>query len=167
MRESPRFSVFSMAQPREKIEKYLMDKMNSIVIHLLKLYFYRDTMARGKWKMDIYAFCNRIYLLKGKNRYPMKEFIYFYIWKSYADAYLKTYDSWINDVITFLTEDDKNVYIDISVIANNYRREETYHFINDYMLWLAEKLSVKGSVEATEVRSELDKLLSKYPFVPD
>ena len=147
--------LHEFARSAAEIRSRLYDKTLITVEHLTYLCLDPDNVNRDHWINEIYSFISSVGILKSTKKFPTKKFIYD---SSYGDSR----DTFTN--ITFMTKFIKaiirkeNFVVDKSI-------EEVISIVDnvcmEYFGWLSDELSKTGFVDKDEVKSVIDKLISK------
>lgn len=134
---------------KKEVENKIKNNSESLFIHLLKLYYWGyDDNTKWHWIKEISNKYNDIKKLPN-NKYPSKEYIERLIWE----------DNDLDYIVSKLNS-DKNYksYPHINIDYNTKR------FCNDYVEWIAEKLSIYGKIKNTEAQQYLLDLYNKYCY---
>ena len=137
--------ILGFSKSKKDVGANIDESTRPLILHLIKLYLYPDSVNKNHWRKEVAEKLNCVSKLKGRNRYPSKEFILNYSWESYKNE--------IEYFVTYITSD-----YGYSEYAENI--EEIKYFIFNYLDELSELLSEHGVVDYDKIY----KLLSKYGF---
>ena len=137
--------VLAMSRNKKDIKYYLQDRADKVFVHICKILLYPESPYVDHWEHEIYAFISNIQKLKGSNKLPSKSFIQNILLQELDDMV----DIYMKQAVA--DEDDAN-FTDISESYANKVCEQ-------YVIWLAEKLSTDGFVSNKDVKSELNELI--------
>lgn len=146
-----------LARKRDEVLSDIRNHRFRLIEHLLKLYYYRDNDSLRTWLKEVKAYLgevSKIKASKGKDYYPTKDDIYWEVWGKDLDSLSDFHSTCIED---FSSDEEEP----LPKVEKDDRAED---FCDEYIKWVSEVLSKKGSVSALEVRAEVEKLWSKYPF---
>ena len=115
-----------------------------LIRHLVKIYLYPKSNSADHWVHEVYAFLHSIDTVKGKNDLPSEGFIYYHVYEFNRSR--------VNTIIKSVLENYGGV--DYS--------SDIYDFLEEYIFWLSEELSMKGEVLASEVSRKLRDLMDVY-----
>lgn len=134
-----------MSRSKKGIKYYLQDRADKVFVHICKILLYPESPYVDNWEHEIYVFISNIQKLKGSNKLPSRSFI--------QNILLQELDSMIDIYIkqAIADEDDAN-FADVSESYANKICEQ-------YVIWLAEKLSTDGFVSNRDVKAELNELI--------
>lgn len=138
-----RIYITGMSKDLKTMRDYLWRTSGQIVIHLMKLCMYPDNLSCSHWISEIWTFLNHVDKLKGKNKFPDKDFILKCIWS----------DIDYNDIVGWqrglIKEYGPGQQLDIINV---------YDKCDDYMHWLSDNLSSSGYVSKSHVYHKLHEL---------
>lgn len=144
--------LVELAKRLDKIGDRLSARSNPVLMHLLKVYYHPTVRTVNHWKGEIADFLYDIEPVKGKNRYPKKSFIFNKLWTEISDTFDRNHPVNV-DKLNRKYEDQ---------FGRIYLNKGARYFCEDYMLWLAERLSENGIVTDQEVFNEIDHLLIRH-----
>jgi hypothetical protein len=74
--------IYGMAESREDMKKRLGENSVNIIVHLLLVYFFPQSLSRAHWRGEIFGFIPSIKRFKGSHQFPDQGFIerHFYLW---------------------------------------------------------------------------------------
>lgn len=135
---------------KKEVENKIKNNSESLFIHLLKLYYWGyDTNVRQHWIKEISNKYTDIKKLPN-NKYPSKEYIEQLIWEGND----------LENLASILNKDKEyKKYNRINKIDYNTKK-----FCNEYIEWVAEKLSRYGSINNTDAQRFLIELYEKYVY---
>lgn len=146
-----------LSRKRSEVLSDIRNHRFRLIEHLLKVFYYRDNDSLGVWLNEIRAYLGEVSKIKkstGKDHYPTKEDIY----KEAIGKDLDSLEGFHDTCIINFYSDEENP---LPKVKKNRRAED---FCIDYVEWVSEVLSKKGSVTSLEVRTEIERLWSKYPY---
>lgn len=145
--------LLEFAHDKKSVGLKLMDNQDVLIEHLFKIYFLRDLRRYdvNHWMDEIYNFYNRIRKLKGTNKYPKSNFIYYYIFGGIEDIFDNIFENEIS-----------NIEYKYKVDIINPNKVDIFYFVKDYVEWLSYKLSNDGRVSISDVHDKLKELLEIY-----
>lgn len=135
--------VTANAEKRSEISKYLKSQTRQVIIHLLKIFLFPHNQSMHHWCTEVTSFLTDIDVLKGKHKFPDKNFILRNTWE-YKEDCIKPYAE------TLIRQ---RFYGEPECLV-----EEVYDKIFQYFNWLAERLSTDGFVDSTAVYKKLNEL---------
>ena len=135
--------IFSYAMYKKDMATELESSAWNIAEHIVKLSLYPINGACRHWRKEIFAFLNKMNVLKGSNKLPSKDFLFKCLYES-QKPYL---DGYINYYIVEYGEPDVNV--DVDRIKSR---------IKEYFEWVSDKLSSTRRLHTSEVYTKLDDL---------
>lgn len=141
---------------------YLKSKYDSAsdvtIEHLIKIFYFRDfsIYTRG-WINSCYKYYHKVPIVKATNKPPRKEQLYEYLWGNKEDSF----EGWHKAVV-----DDLNIEAEDLPKINKICSYEVYNFCQDYMMWVAYKISNNEPLELNDAFMAIEDLLEKYPL-PD
>ena len=148
-----KFSLLEQAAPKKKILDELYASNRYIITHLLCIYLWYDTEYVTHWKKEVYTAMSDIPKMKHNNKFPNKEVIYNNTFGVIEDVFLDRFDHYIE--LVSLKEDKLE-------LPHNLNPRKVKNYLEDYFIWLSDKLSTKGYVSLSEVNNEIDNLLYRY-----
>ena len=123
--------------------------------HLVKIFYFKDHADHDKWIEEILFFIPYSPFVKGKNRRLSKEEIFHLLWKGNVEEDpLKEY--------RYYLESSKDEYEDLDWCSIKENIVSILSFIEDFHLWVAEKLSSNGEIYVRELYETIKNLLKKY-----
>lgn len=128
----------------------LLNISDKVTKDLIMIYLNKNTFDINYWIDDIYLKCHNV-IKNVNNKYPDKDFIYWYLWGYYQDSY----HDHIDNEIKSITE-DQNKFISPPL------RENLYRFITQYYIWFSKELNDKGYVNIEEMKNKINQLLNTY-----
>ena len=128
-----------MSESQRTIAADIRAASASIVEHVIKLALYPDAQECNHWRHEVYTFLNKVDRLKGKNKYPKKDFIY-----RWLSTHNDIIDSFVAQITSDYAEDPK--IIPISKLTA---------VVEEYQKWLSSELSTRGFVTSKDVYAEL------------
>jgi hypothetical protein len=149
-----------MSLSRKYQTMHYRETIKVIVEHLLKLYYFRDSMWKPVWISHLFKNTPFAVKFKHNNKYPDTAFIYENMWGFLDDTYAGVY----RQIISGILETDN---VDVQRITKSPNIEITRELCSSYCEWVAQMISNplnSGSVTLSQVRLEIEKLLKKYPY---
>ena len=151
--------IYELADNRGKIESSITNLSRPIVVHLIKIYLWRDTTYKNHWISELNGFLNSVPKLKGKNRYPKSKDLYRWLWtESRKENFSKTLYSVIDQV-----DMGEGEFKDLKR-PDGVDIDKVKMFVEEYMMWISQELSVSGEIMLSEIRSKIDSLLKKHQY---
>jgi hypothetical protein len=136
------------------------ETIKTIIEHLLKLYYFRDSSWKSVWIVHLFKNTPFAVKFKHNNKYPDATFIYKNMWEFLDDTYAGVYRQIISGL--FEMED-----VDVQRITKKPNIETTKKLCSSYCEWVSQMISNplnSGAVTLSQVRSEVEKLLKKYSY---
>ena len=137
--------ILAMSRTQKDIKYYLQDRVDKVFVYICKILLYPESPYVDHWEHEIYAFISNIQKLKGSNKLPSKSFI--------QNILLQELDSMIDIYIKQAIADEDDA--DFTDVDEPYANK----ICEQYVIWLAEKLSTIGFVSNQDVKSELNELV--------
>ncbi len=146
--------ILSSADIRREVLRDAKSYNNVRIEHLLKLFYYRqDERDKMGWIRTVTKSPFTIDRMKGNHKFPSAKDIYHELWLVKADIFSSIEKG------AFLSFEDITDYPVPSSTSSN-----SYKFCEDYHKWMSEYLSTNGVMVLSDVKSEIDSLLAKYPI---
>ena len=149
---------YEMAKPKRSIETMLSNHTRSIVEHLLKLFYFRDTQWQNKWLKDLNTSTPDVPLFSHNKNLPDKKFILQNLWLWTADTYERTVYRKVIDIIKNYTK------LSCANILKKPDIDKTKKFCNEYFDWASDELSNSGVITLDDIKGIIPKLLMKYKY---
>ena len=94
--------VKCMGKSKKDIVEDLDNKSVELIRHLIKIVLYQDRGNLDHWSKELYGFLPSIPSLKGRNRYPSKDYIYepYPISEDEIREYVYRYLEWVADELS-------------------------------------------------------------------
>jgi hypothetical protein len=149
-----------MSLSRKYQAMHYRETIKVIIEHLLKLYYFRDSPWKSVWVTHLFKNTPFAVKFKHNNKYPDAVFIYKNMWDFLDDTYAGVYSQIVSGILEM-----ENV--DIQRITEKPNIEITRKMCSSYCAWVAQMISNSmnlGRVTFPQVRSEVEKLLKKYPY---
>lgn len=140
--------ILCFARTRRQTAAKLDAVSEQIWLHLLKIFMYPQSEAQARWKHELWALLFRVDKLKGSNKFPSAAFILAHTWDEIEDSFYS--------VIPLIEED-----MGISQAIDPFKGA-LYDAVRDYFLWLAQALSSRGLISASECNEKVEALRTKY-----
>lgn len=137
--------ILAMSRNKKDIKYYLQDRADKVFVHICKILLYPKSPYVGHWEHEIYAFISNIQKLKGSNKLPSKSFI--------QNILLQELDSMIGIYMKQAIADEDDA--DFTDVDESYANK----ICEQYVIWLAEKLSTDGFVSNKDVKAKLHELI--------
>lgn len=144
--------ITAQALQKNEIMQNVHRKTLVIIEHMLKLMIMPNHSARNHWQGEIAGQLNRITLLKSTKKFPSSDNLLKWTYYDNEDS--------ITDFIWLKNELD-NIHDEYGVEYDGdiYRLAETFQNIcYKYFSWLAEQLSLNGSIRNRDIYQKLDEL---------
>ena len=136
-----------MSEYQKEIRRELAAKGKQVLRHVIRLVLYPDSQENyNHWKQEIVAFISDVDKVKGKNKWPNKEFI--------KEA-ISTQNDMIDAVIRQVKLQENELRprnVDSSVVLNA---------VEEYQDWLAGTLSRDGIIDPYEAFDVLDEIVDR------
>lgn len=137
--------ILAMSRSKKDIKYYLHDRADKVFVHICKILLYPKSSYVSHWEHEIYAFISNIQKLKGSNKLPSKSFI--------QNILLQELDGMIDIYLKQAIADESDA--DFTDVDESYANR----ICEQYVIWLAGKLSTDGFVSSQDVKSELNELI--------
>lgn len=137
--------ILSMSRSRKDIKYYLQDRADKVFVYICKILLYPKSPYVDRWEYMIYAFISNIQKLKGSNKLPSKSFI--------QNILLQELDNMIDIYLKQAIADEDDA--DFADVDESYANK----ICEQYVIRLAEKLSIDGFVSNQDVKAELNELI--------
>ena len=137
--------VLAMSRTQKDIKYYLQDRADKVFVHICKILLYPESSYVDHWEHEIYAFISNIQKLKGFNKLPSISFI--------QNILLQELDSMIDIYLKQALADEDDA--DFADVDESYANK----ICEQYVIWLAEKLSTDGFVSNKDVKAKLHELI--------
>lgn len=137
--------ILAMSRNRKEIRRWLADRTEPIITHIVKICLYNDHVSVNHWKQEVWAILPRISKMSGTNNPPDYNFILKHTWAVEHDSV---------DVILATVKDamgDQSITPDAEY-------EYVYSVCEGYFKLLAEMLSTKRLITSGDVQQYFSKL---------
>ena len=139
--------VRSFAETKKDMHRYLADRADVIIEHLIKIFLYPDVQECNHWKQEVAAVLKKVPKLKNSNEFPSAAFIVDNSWMVWEDQFDRSVE------VTKLEMKEQPENID---------NDTLYDAVNEYFHWLSKEISKYGSVVSNNIYNEIDFLQNKY-----
>jgi hypothetical protein len=147
-----------MSLSRKYQAMHYRETIKVIIEHLLKLYYFRDSMWKPIWINHLFKNTPFAVKFKHNNKYPDAAFIFENMWGFLDDTYTGVYQQVISGILEM-----ENV--DVQRIIKKPNIETTRKLCSSYCEWVSRMISSplnSGVVTLSQVRSEIERLLKIY-----
>lgn len=151
--------IYELSKNRNDVESRVTDIARPMVIHLIKIYIWRDTEYKDGWIKEVCNFLNYVPTLKGSHKHPKGKDLYEWLWKEDRE---KNFNKTLRYVISLAGSTDKQ-YKSLKR-PTNIISPDVKDFVDDYMRWVSFELSSEGEIDLEDVRLRIESLLRKYPY---
>lgn len=150
--------IYELADNRGKIESNITALSRPIVVHLIKIYLWRDTTYKNHWIREVFGFLNDVPKLKRSNKYPKQKDLYKWLWTESRES---NFNKTLRSVISLTTSDGdyKNLKKPDKVSSIDVK-----DFVEKYMNWISYELSDTGEIEFDDVQDKINSLLKNFPY---
>lgn len=140
------------AKRSNEIGQDISSKSEQIIIHLLKIFYYRDNEELVEhWTGELWDFLHRVAKLKNTKKFPTKDFILYHLWLGTEDTFEDDLPDYISSLNRRYSKKLGKINIDSKVMS----------FCRDYCEWISEILSNKGSLSSDEIFNKINSMLGK------
>lgn len=130
-----------MSTDKKTVHYNLFNASKPMVQHLIKLIEFPEARAKNHWAKEVHAFLNDVPRLKHTKKLPSAKFIY---------SEISCYNDVLEGIIRFALDTEPDEHF------ANAPPEECIPILEDYEMWLAQKLSSEGYVTWSEVNQKLE-----------
>ena len=145
--------LLEFADSKKEIERYLTNRTDIIVEHILYLILAPESDCVSHWQTEIYSFISSVKKLSATNKYPTQKQIYDWTYEKIQDCVTDV--SWMSVLIEDACDKEN--------IENNFNvhdiSKQLNYFCSQYFKWLSERLSSVGRVTRKDVISKLTSLM--------
>lgn len=126
-----------MSKSSRDIGAELDEKARQVVVHLIKIYMFRERGNLIHWMDELFGFLHSVSRLKGKNKFPSSEFIFRNMWEGQKIRFHRLVSQ---------------VYSKYSKAYEPYdvTEDEIEDFVVSYLHWVADELSKYGELLDSE-----------------
>lgn len=135
--------IRSMSESQIEVYRKLVASGDQIVMHITKLMLFPDCSYVDHWQHEVWAFLSRISKLKGKSKFPKKEFI---------KRALATHNDTLEGYIAIAKDEESKL------TPRKISEADLLACIEQYQDWLASKLSTDGYVIQSEAKNKLSEI---------
>lgn len=119
----------------------------SLIEDLAQLYIFPNTEYTNHWRQGVWSTFSEVSRTKKSHKLPRKDFIL----KNGWNLYKQNVKALMN----------KDIIHESHLIPDKNKRnnvEEFYNIVDEYMNWIAEKLSKEGIVDSEDIYNKLEQL---------
>lgn len=141
--------ITEMLIEKDKLFNKLYDKVDIMLIHLVKCFAYKNSTNDLKhWEKEIYSFLNRVPKLRTNKKWPSYKLLKSILVDIIEDSVYETIDNFIK---TLIHEGYPKI--------KEYDKKEISNDIIEYLDWLSLELSKNGSVSLEDIENKIDNLI--------
>ena len=154
--------LFEMALPLQKVKETLSNtnKAYNRFVHLLLIYYFRDTQETAHWKSEVATFVPKSSLVKGRNKHLSKDDVFDLIWTSNLDDPKFSYESVFQAAKAKEQQEYPTLGWDLLVEDKN----GCFAFARDFHDVIASLLSLNDDVRKDYVKELINDLLEEHPL---
>lgn len=132
------------AKNRKDLGAWIEGHTRQVMIAITQLYLYPNG-PRRHWRKEVWEKFYEMDLFKHNNKLPDAKFILKNSWE--------VNKKWVNNILEFVIDKEEDY-----TPREDINTEELTRILEEYFIWIADKLSKSPVVRISEVREELDKL---------
>jgi len=136
--------VYGMSMKRKELGDYIDNHTWQVIVALAQLYPFPHG-NRVHWRKEVWEKFSKVYILNKSDKLPNADFIYSNSWGRNTGE--------IGNALQY-AKDKESDYTP----QEHATVDEFWFIVQDYFLWLSDKLSQNSTVTLAEVKDELDRL---------
>ena len=147
--------IREFANSRQMEINKLINTKDNLREHLMRVYYWRNTIYKNHWCDEIFVFIPIMNKLKGTHKHLSESTIYEYLFTDWAETYLND----INIYVDKLMVKEKGLPRIVDKDVSNL-----YDFLNNFYKQISHILATKGGIGNISLYRIIDKLLRRYPY---
>lgn len=136
--------ILGMSMKRKDLAAWIDNHTFPTMVALAQLYLF-PYGPRVHWRKEVWEKLSKVYRLKKTNKLPDAQFILESSWG------LNKHN--VNNALRYAQDKEENYDV-----RDGATYDEFYQIVEDYFIWVADKLSQNETLDLREVKEELDSL---------